>query len=195
MNDEIESYLRLQEQSVQKLDGYLRNIVFHSDNNNSDLAVTPIDLKEMVQELYAELEHNIPEFKLEKEMQMKVAGPFYSDPTRIRTVMLHLLANAWHFSDPTKENPLVRTHITPGATGIEIRVEDNGIGIEPEIRPQIFDMLFRGSVRSRGAGMGLFIVQEVVRKLGGTIQLQSQVGQGSVFIVELPSLPQSPSTD
>jgi PAS domain S-box-containing protein len=74
---------------------------------------------------------------------------------------------------------------------ISIKVEDSGIGIEPEDLPHIFERFFRGSnVRQseiHGTGLGLAIVKEIVDFHGGSIEVHSQRGQGSVFQVWLPA--------
>jgi signal transduction histidine kinase len=67
-----------------------------------------------------------------------------------------------------------------------ISFEDNGIGIESAYFEKVFDMFFRGSERSDGAGLGLYIAKETVEKLGGTISLISTIGHGSTFKIVLP---------
>ncbi len=186
INPETEAYLTLQEQSVMKLDAYLRKIIVHSDNNNSALDISMVDLQMMVQQLYREM---LPEevVEMETEVISRLDSPFYSDPNRVRTIVQNLLSNAIQFADFQKSQPFVRTYLEPRPGGIRIRVEDNGIGIETSIQPQVFEMLFRGSIHSKGSGMGLFIADEMVRKLGGDISLKSTHGEGTIFVVDLPT--------
>jgi len=186
INPETEAYLTLQEQSVMKLDAYLRKIIVHSDNNNSALDISMVDLQMMVQQLYREM---LPEevVEMETEVISRLDSPFYSDPNRVRTIVQNLLSNAIQFADFQKSRPFVRTYLEPRPGGIRIRVEDNGIGIETSIQPQVFEMLFRGSIHSKGSGMGLFIADEMVRKLGGDISLKSTHGEGTIFVVDLPT--------
>jgi signal transduction histidine kinase len=67
-----------------------------------------------------------------------------------------------------------------------IVIEDNGQGIAAEYQERVFDMYFRGSERSKGNGLGLYIVKKAVEKLNGTIRLETSFGAGSVFTIILP---------
>jgi signal transduction histidine kinase len=65
---------------------------------------------------------------------------------------------------------------------------DNGKGIESAYLDKIFDMFFRASADSYGSGLGLYITRQVVKKLNGTIRVQSEPGQGTEFVITLPNL-------
>ena len=69
-----------------------------------------------------------------------------------------------------------------------LRVRDTGIGIRPDELPRIWDRLFRGdtSRTERGLGLGLSLVKAVVEAHGGTVEVESEPGKGSVFTVSLP---------
>ena len=66
-------------------------------------------------------------------------------------------------------------------------IEDNGEGIRPELKHKIFDMFFRGSHRSDGSGLGLYIAREAAKKIDATLEVTSTYGQGSVFTIALPT--------
>jgi signal transduction histidine kinase len=82
--------------------------------------------------------------------------------------------------------------VTHNAQQASIEVTDNGIGISKENQAHIFKMFYRGSDRSKGSGIGLYIVKEAVEKLGGTIKVRSTLAVGSTFTVTIPSV-QKPS--
>jgi signal transduction histidine kinase len=69
---------------------------------------------------------------------------------------------------------------------LKIQIEDNGIGISDEHLPKIFEMFYRASEKSQGSGLGLYIVKETLDKLGGSIQVKSTHGHGSIFSLEVP---------
>jgi signal transduction histidine kinase len=70
--------------------------------------------------------------------------------------------------------------------GLTIQVSDSGWGIEKEYISHIFDMYFRAHERSKGNGLGLYIVKKITEKLNGTIELQSTVGKGTTVKVFFP---------
>jgi signal transduction histidine kinase len=114
------------------------------------------------------------------------------DPALLRLALMNLTQNAIRYS------PAGRTIILRGLTvdnRAAIEVADQGPGIAPEHRQKIFQRFYRvDDARSRaegGVGLGLAIVKWAVERMGGTVELQSEVGRGSIFRVRLP-LPGAP---
>lgn len=109
-----------------------------------------------------------------------------SDPRRLTIIVRNLVGNALKFT----ERGTVTARLEVEGGQIRLRVSDTGIGIRPEDRETIFDMYAqaRGNEPSRqsGSGLGLHIVREFVSQLGGTVTVDSEVGRGSTFTVNLP---------
>ena len=80
----------------------------------------------------------------------------------------------------------VRAHAARGGKVIEFTVEDNGCGIAPEHRGRIFDPFFTTRQASGGTGLGLAIIDEIVKQHRGRIEVESEVGQGTIFRFLLP---------
>ena len=128
-----------------------------------------------------------------------------ADPTRIRQVLLNLLSNAIKFSGDM-ERPgrvsvrarLVQTH--EDRAEVEIRVSDNGIGMDTTTRARLFNSFMQADLsttrRYGGTGLGLAITRHLTRLMDGTIEVESTPGVGSVFTVRLPCavLPADPGT-
>jgi signal transduction histidine kinase len=112
---------------------------------------------------------------------------FYSDPYRLSVVLNNLISNSIKYRDVRKKNQYIKiqAHISPAITRIEF--SDNGIGISKELLNKIYDMFFRATEKSEGAGLGLYIVKEAIEKLGGRISAISNLGLGTHFIIELPN--------
>jgi signal transduction histidine kinase len=98
-------------------------------------------------------------------------------------IIENIVENAIMFSMP---NQPILVKATTNDKGLTLVVEDSGIGIDPEYLNQVFEMYFRGSERSKGNGLGLYIVKKVVEKLGGNITLTSQAKKGTTVTVVLP---------
>ncbi len=112
------------------------------------------------------------------------------EPTRLRSVTMNLLFNA---VEHNHDGGRVEMTATSTRYGVTIGVRDNGPGIAPGKIPHLFEPFFRGdSSRPRGAGshlgLGLFIVQSHLNAMGGRCTVESQVGVGSEFILEIPDV-------
>ena len=108
------------------------------------------------------------------------------DRELVRRVLRHLLENAAKYSPP--ESPITIATVIENGT-LLVRVADQGPGIEESEQSHIFDKFFRGSRqrhRVQGTGMGLAIVQSILRSLGGGIRVQSRFGEGATFTFWLP---------
>lgn len=128
---------------------------------------------------------------LEMETDVKLIAV---DPNRMTQVLLNLLINAIRYTPPWG---LVKAtiHELPSPAGekakLRITISDSGVGMTPEQLARIFDRFYRtDEARSReggGTGLGLAIARELVLAHGGTLKADSEPGQGSVFVIELPN--------
>jgi signal transduction histidine kinase len=110
------------------------------------------------------------------------------DPVRLQQVVWNLLSNAVKFTDP---GGCVKASVSRDDTHVEVRVSDNGRGIEPEFLPLVFDRFRRADVGTTriegGLGLGLAIARQLVEMHGGSVTAVSEGGnKGATFIVRLP---------
>lgn len=114
------------------------------------------------------------------------------DPDRLTQLLTNLLTNAIHYN---RDGGSVQVSTGPERGGARLTVADTGPGIAPEELPHIFQRFYRADkarARSEGRfGLGLAICKAIVQAHGGTIEVSSQPGQGSVFAVWLPGGPQA----
>ena len=112
-----------------------------------------------------------------------------TDPDKLREVVMNLTHNAIEYNRPGGEVELTAGPSPSG--GVVVEVRDTGIGMPPEIQGKIFERFYRAdpSRQATGvhAGLGLAIVKEYVDRLGGKLFVDSAVGRGSRFRVELPN--------
>jgi len=108
-----------------------------------------------------------------------------ADRTRLEQVAANLIDNAVKYTPPDGR---VDVEVRRAADAAILRVRDTGSGIPPDELPRIFDRLFRGdtSRTERGLGLGLSLVKAIVEAHGGTVDVVSEPGRGSVFTVSLP---------
>ncbi|MDI1258115.1 ATP-binding protein [Aquabacterium sp.] len=113
-----------------------------------------------------------------------------ADRARLIQVLSNLLANAANYTKPGGQ---VWVEVTASPTEAVIKVQDNGVGIAPDLMPEIFDLFTQGKRasdrREGGLGLGLALVKHLVALHGGTVAAASPgMGQGAVFTVRLPRL-------
>ena len=114
------------------------------------------------------------------------------DPVRVGQVVANLVGNAIKFTARGG-----RIHVTVAATldGARIEVTDTGVGIAPDELPRIFERFYRGTraseARGSGSGLGLAIVRSIVEMHGGSVSVESRLGNGSTFTVNLPHSPRA----
>ena len=103
------------------------------------------------------------------------------DPAQIKQVLVNLLKNAMQ---ATTKGGVLTVQTGSGADGVWVSIADTGCGIPQERLNRIFDPFF--TTKKKGSGLGLMIVQRIVREHGGLIKLESHVGQGTTFRIWLP---------
>lgn len=109
---------------------------------------------------------------------------FYSKPTLIKLILKALVENAIIFN---YQKPEVNVEIFLDEEDVlSIYVTDNGIGIEEKDMSHLFDMFFKASNKSKGNGLGLFIVKQAIKELNGEIDVSSKITKGSKFKVVIP---------
>jgi signal transduction histidine kinase len=148
------------------------------------LDVEDVDLSVFVREVidrYPEPQRELVGLRVEGE---PIVGRW--DRMRIDQIVSNLLSNAIKYG----ENNPIEISVGREADRARIIVRDHGVGIAAGDLPRIFERFERAAARHVGGfGLGLWIVRQVVDALGGTIAVESRLGSGSVFIVELPLEP------
>ncbi|HHY26765.1 MAG TPA: HAMP domain-containing protein [Desulfitobacterium dehalogenans] len=142
--------------------------------------------------LILEMEPQLRMLAEEREVQLDLSleGFVFVDVDKMKQVILNLFHNGVQHTDPVKGVILIS--LKSEASGVELTVQDNGPGIPEEHIPHLFERFYRSdSSRTRkygGAGLGLAITHSLVELHGGTLHVESKVGEGSRFIVWLPKV-------
>ncbi len=104
-------------------------------------------------------------------------------PAKLNQVVMNLLANA---IDASPDGAEVRVASAPTDTGVKIEIKDNGTGIPPDVKAKMFDPFFTTKPIGQGTGLGLSISYGIIHDHGGAIEVESEVGKGSLFTIRLP---------
>jgi signal transduction histidine kinase len=163
------------------IDGLLRL----SQASHVELNLQEVDLTQLIQEVASEIGNAFPsrQVTLVVQPQMRLRA----DRALLRAVLVNLLTNAWKF---TAANPRARIEVGCERNGQadEYFVRDNGTGFDPAF-PPIPARPFAKSRAEGGMGLGLTIVERVIKRHGGTIRATGVPGQGATFTFTLPSVP------
>ncbi|MGC3944043.1 MAG: PAS domain S-box protein [Chryseolinea sp.] len=184
----ISSLLDMQERSLLKLDNFIQDIVSYSRNNRVEIEPAPVDFRSIVEGIFEQLHHMDALARIERRISIQNELRFSSDGKRISIILNNLISNAIKYCDLRKDRSFVEVSVETNGSGVTIGVSDNGEGISNEHLPRIFEMFFRATSRSSGSGIGLYIVNEMVNKLRGNIEVKSVKGEGSKFLIWLPDL-------
>lgn len=156
------------------------------DSGRAELRKRCIDLAALVRSIAANFESSDTTRIHLKGLSQPIAVEL--DPKQMKKVLYNLLSNALKFSDPAKAQVWIK--VRAGEDVVELEVEDNGIGIPSDQVDRIFDRFTQvessAARRYEGSGIGLALVKDIVALHGGQIRVESELGQGSTFVVTLP---------
>lgn len=151
------------------------------------MALIQVSLFDLVSEVANNLAYSIVNKKVRIDIAIDKKILLDTDVNRLKVVINNLLSNAYKYHQFDKHDPYIRIAASEKGQTIIMTIEDNGQGIAPEHHVRIFEMFYRASESSDGSGLGLYIVKETLDKLNGSISVTSTVGEGTEFIVTLPS--------
>jgi len=182
------AYFDMMKGSIRKLDDTIKEIMKYSRNARSEIKTEEIDVQAIVKQSLEKLKYLAGFDRVEQTLRVRQEHPFYSDPYRLEMILSNLFDNAIKYVDETKEKCTLDIEIVVQGNLALITVADNGIGIEADQLPRIFDMFYRATVVTEGGGLGLYIVREAVNRLGGQVTIDSQFGVGTVCNITLPAM-------
>lgn len=168
--------------------------VYRYEAGRKNLAFSPVDLPELLQEIGQELTPLALEKQLELKLKIddrveKINGKILGDRLELRRVFTNLIGNAIKFT----ETGFVEIHLkvvepktSKSQPSVAIAIRDTGAGISPEEQATLFERFRTGGHKKAGSGLGLYLSRQITEAHNGNLELQSQVGEGSVFTVRLP---------
>jgi len=183
---DLKPFIDLLEDRMKNLDRFIYDILNYSRNIRSVASTDKIDFESIISNCFDELEYleNAPEISRSVAID---SNPFYNDKMGIHEIFRNIISNAIKYADRNKKKSTVSIHIKISTEEALITIKDNGIGIRKDVLPKIFEMFYRGSERSKGSGIGLYLVNQAIVKMKGKIDVKSTFGKGTEFIVRLPN--------
>ncbi|GAB3777725.1 hypothetical protein GCM10028796_57190 [Ramlibacter monticola] len=196
LTPEVRRHADLIDRSAHSLLALVNDILDFSKIEAGQMEIESVafDLYELVEDLATLYRLRATEKSLLFRVRMEAGVPQFvqGDPTRIRQVLVNLLGNALKFTHAGSISLDIRATTEAAAYVLEFAVADTGIGIPPEVQPQLFTRFMQADTATTrkfgGTGLGLAIVQQLVNLMGGAVRVRSAPGHGSRFIISLPLL-------
>lgn len=181
-------YIDMIMRSLQKQDSFIKAMLNFSKTARAVEKPEPIVLKELIEQCLRDLQF-LPGFdEISKHITANTSSEcFYSDRMKVHIILSNIISNSIKYRDAAKASRL-EIAIETDTQWAQIQISDNGIGINKNYLKHIFDMFYRATERSDGSGLGLYIVKQTVERLGGKIEVSSELGAGSCFRIRIPNL-------
>jgi signal transduction histidine kinase len=159
-----------------------------ADSESAEINTKPVDLRALVSDVHEDLQRIAESRGIESQAVVNGPVTVEGDETRLRQLLLILLDNALKYTDPGGKVDISLDRVDGRA---RLAVSDTGVGIPPQDLPHIFDRFYRvdraREHESGGTGLGLAIAKWIAQAHHGSIKVQSEVGRGTRFQVELPA--------
>ena len=190
LNEQQQSYIRKIIAGVENMSRLVNNLL---DLGRIEVgvglrveSVSVLDILEHVTGLL-QLSASQKNIALNLEIPRNLPAAVEADQALLHQAVYNLIENALKYT-PENGSVTVRVKTTPASLTFE--VQDNGIGIEPDDMPRLFEKFYRGTQREaraqHGSGLGLTIVKSIAEQHSGRVWVESQLGQGSVFFLQIP---------
>lgn len=190
LSEEQEKYIGRIQMSIDNMSGLVSKVMsMEMLDANEEVKFTPFDVKEMIEDVVSTLDLLAQQHKV--SIHTDLSGlrntKMLGDRLLLRQAVFNLVENAIKFNHLGGE---VWVSASKDANALHLTVKDNGKGIAPLDQPKIFMRYFHvedaDSLETPGPGLGLAIVKSIVEKHAGKINVQSQLGEGSTFSIDIP---------
>jgi signal transduction histidine kinase len=168
--NELKHHLRL---NLRLLNSFVHDISNVATNIHTHVKFQEINLHQTISEILLFMD-NIYEITSVKKLNFDFNYTLVSDINRLAMVIKGVLKNSYQYRDIRKNNLELTVSVSQTEDFHLIEITDNGIGIDEKVMPKIFNMFYRGTVLSTGNGMGLYNSREFLKKIGGTMNIESQ---------------------
>ncbi|EPE99623.1 sensor histidine kinase [Rhizobium grahamii] len=173
--------------STRKMDSLINAILKISRDGRRKLQPERIDLKSLLETAAANVQHQVSESDGAVDIRVR-AGAVITDRFSLEQIFGNLFDNAVKYQLQGRPLALEIDAYPDGSGRVRIDFKDNGRGIGPQHLERVFELFRRaGEQDQRGEGIGLAHVRSLIRNLGGDITVESELDQGSTFILTLPS--------
>lgn len=184
----VGQYLGLMNERINHLNTILERLIQNVRMKEGKVDPVRVNLQELVDEALKKTGEIEGFAEVDFKIELDQESEFETDRSFLLIILQNLIGNAIIFRKAGgSEKPWCRITLRrEGNRKLGISITDNGIGIPERIQSKVFDMFYRGSLASRGTGLGLYIVRNLVQKLKGEVLIQSEENHGTHVMVIIP---------
>lgn len=181
-------YFAMYHEQIQRLETIILDFIDLTRMKESKIVKSLIEFDEIIDQCVKAYNY-MPNFdSIQFSINIDKSIEFYADKSSVNSIVQNLVENAIKYSSSRRE-PIINITVSYTETNdsIEVKVEDNGIGIQDEYKEKIFDMFFRANSNVQGSGLGLYILKTATERLNGKVTFESQYNKGTTFTILLPN--------
>ena len=182
-----EEYFKMIEGRVLKLDDFIKKIIDYYKNARAETVNERIEFDVFINSIWETFRNQNPSiiFKLNVNDNIEFIG----DAFRLKIILENLISNAIKYQNPSSEIKKIDVAVEMIDDNLHIVISDNGIGINNKFLDNIFDLFYRteDALNAEGTGIGLYLVKETLSKIGGKVEVESQLMKGTSFYVFIPN--------
>jgi len=151
--------------------------------NPSDIAFHRVSLKDSLQEIISLIDYKLKTMNIELQLNLAPVKLIWAQGERLQQVFINIILNA---IDAMPHGGTLRIDLTEGESEVHVKITDSGTGIKEQHLPHIFDPFFTTKGLGKGTGLGLSIAYAIINEHEGRIDVQSEAGKGTSFIISIP---------
>lgn len=180
-------YLEMINKSALQQDDFIKEILDQSRNSRLEVKREEILFEPLIDETFSQLKFATSTGQLvEKVIHIEQEKPFYSDRWRLKVILNNIISNAIRYRNG--KDPVIKVNVVISDHLATLAIQDNGKGIESDHLPNIYKMFYRATDDGPGSGLGLYIVKEAIDKLNGQIEIESEIGKGTLVKLAIPEI-------
>lgn len=184
---EQESTVFQVENMAARMERIVKNLLQYSGNLKNEVTPEVIDLEKLIKDVLRDLSYLDPEKKIDINQKITQEEPFRSDYFRLEIILSQIIMNAFVFQKPVDRSQ-IDIKISSNKASCTIEVTDDGIGMDENTLREAERFFHRGSHLSKGGGLGLYLTRMAVKRLQGSMNIQSEEDRGTKVLVTLPNL-------
>jgi signal transduction histidine kinase len=185
--NELKEYGQLIHGSMQRMDDFIRNVLDYSKNARIHINTEEVDFQELIKNIITDHSYMRETGKIDVRHNIECSS-LITDRQRLSIIISNLLSNAIKYHDSSKEEQFIEISTSCDETYFMLSIKDNGLGIKEEHQSNLFEMFYTANSKAQGSGIGLYILSDTVKILGGEVSFTSKYGEGTEFIVKLPKV-------